>query len=124
MYEKIKEGVWSYNGYFYLTDAWIEISNNRNVFKFRLEMIEDIEENKKRTEKATIQELEHNCLIPTNVKVEVYKRDKGKCVYCGSKTNLHYDHILPFSKGGSSTTEANIQLLCSTCNLRKHNNIE
>lgn len=30
VYEKIKEGVWSYNGYFYLTDAWIEKSNNRN----------------------------------------------------------------------------------------------
>lgn len=124
VYEKIKEGVWSYNGYFYLTDAWIEISNNRNVFKFRLEMIEDIEENKIRTEKATVEELEHNRLIPTSVKVNVYKRNKGKCVYCGSKTNLHYDHILPFSKGGSSTTEANIQLLCATCNLRKHDNIE
>lgn len=87
-------------------------------------MIEDIEENKIRTEKTTIQELEYNRLIPTSVKVEVYKQDKGKCVYCGSKTNLHCDHILPFSKGGSSTTEANIQLLCSACNLRKHNNIE
>lgn len=124
VYEKIKTGIWSYNGYFNLTDAWVEASNGRNVFKFRLEMIEDIGENAISTEKPTLQELEHNRLIPTSVKVEVYKRDKGQCVYCGSKTNLHYDHILPFSKGGSSTTAANIQLLCATCNLRKHNNVE
>lgn len=124
VYEKIKDGIWSYNGYFNLTDAWVEASNGRNVFKFRLEMIEEIEGNATAKEKPTLQELEHNRLIPTSVKVEVYKRDKGQCVYCGSKTNLHYDHILPFSKGRSSTTAANIQLLCATCNLRKHNNIE
>jgi len=69
-------------------------------------------------------ELEHNRLIPTQVKVDVWKRDKGKCVKCGSNINLHYDHIIPFSKGGSSTTAANIQLLCAKCNLKKHDNIE
>lgn len=124
VYEKIKDGVWSYNGYFELTDAWTEISDGRSVFKFRLEMIEDMDESTETPEQPTVLELEHNRLIPTSVKVEVYKRDKGQCVYCGSKTNLHYDHILPFSKGGSSTTAANIQLLCATCNLRKHDNIE
>lgn len=124
VYEKIKDGVWSYNGYFELTDAWIEVSNGRNVFKFRLEMIEDMDEGTETPERPTMLELEHNRLIPTSVKVEVYNRDKGQCVYCGSKTNLHYDHILPFSKGGSSTTAANIQLLCATCNLKKHDNIE
>jgi len=72
----------------------------------------------------TVWELEHNRLIPTAVKVAVWKRDKGKCVKCGSNKNLHYDHIIPFSKGGSSTTAANIQLLCATCNLKKHDNIE
>ena len=124
VYEKIKDGVWSYNGYFNLTDAWTEDSDGRSVFKFRLEMIEDAEGNTITQAKPSVLEQEHNRLIPTSVKVEVYKRDTGQCVYCGAKTNLHYDHILPFSKGGSSTTAANIQLLCATCNLRKHDNIE
>ena len=124
VYEKIKNSVWSYNGYFNLTDAWTEDSDGRSVFKFRLEMIEDAEGNTITQAKPSVLEQEHNRLIPTSVKVEVYKRDKGQCVYCGAKTNLHYDHILPFSKGGSSTTAANIQLLCATCNLRKHDNIE
>ena len=94
------------------------------MFKFRLEMIEDAEGNMVTQVEPSVLEQEHNRLIPTSVKVEVYKRDKGQCVYCGAKTNLHYDHILPFSKGGSSTRAANIQLLCATCNLRKHDNIE
>lgn len=123
VYEKIKDGVWVYNGYFCLTDAWIEKSGVRNVFKFKLEMIdEDISTDV--SGEPSVLELEHNRLIPTQVKVEVYKRDKGRCVYCGSDVNLHYDHIIPFSKGGSSTTAANIQLLCAKCNLRKHDNIE
>lgn len=123
VYEKIKDGIWVYNGYFRLTDAWIEQDAVRDVFKFKLEMIEE-ECPVKNLDSPSDLELEHNRLIPTPVKVEVWKRDKGKCVKCGSNINLHYDHIIPFSKGGASTTAANIQLLCAKCNLKKHDNIE
>ncbi|MGQ1929624.1 YDG/SRA domain-containing protein [Ornithobacterium rhinotracheale] len=117
VYEKIKTGIWVYNGVFDLIDAWEEERDGRNVFKFKLKITDedsiDIDEF----------EIEHNRLIPTSVKVAVWKRDKGRCVKCGDKTNLHFDHILPYSKGGSSITEENIQLLCAKHNLSKSNKI-
>ena len=60
--------------------------------------------------------------IPKKVQREVWRRDQGKCVECGSKENLEFDHIIPFSKGGSNTAR-NIQLLCENCNRKKYNNI-
>src|SRR4030043_302242 len=68
--------------------------------------------------------LEHNRMIPPEVKLEVWKRDKGKCVKCGSTDNLHFDHIIPFSKGGSSLVAENIQILCARHNISKRDNIE
>ncbi len=56
--------------------------------------------------------------IPKDVQREVWQRDKGRCVECGSKENLEYDHIIPISKGGANTVR-NLQLLCQECNRRK-----
>jgi hypothetical protein len=58
--------------------------------------------------------------IPEDVKFEVWRRDGGKCVICGSNEKLEFDHIIPFSKGGSNTAR-NIQLLCESCNRKKSN---
>jgi HNH endonuclease len=52
----------------------------------------------------------------------VWRRDEGKCVDCGSKEKLEFDHIIPLSKGGASTYR-NLQILCERCNRRKHDNI-
>jgi len=60
--------------------------------------------------------------ISEDVRFEVWRRDSGKCVLCGSNENLEFDHIIPFSKGGSSTAR-NIQLLCENCNRKKSNKI-
>lgn len=121
VYEKIKSGIWVYNGFFTLEDAWQENSNNRKVFKFRLTLT--VYSSKPNQNEKTIHELEHNRLIPSEVKLEVWKRDKGACVVCGAKEHLHFDHIIPFSKGGSSISPKNIQILCEKCNLTKHDNI-
>lgn len=57
-------------------------------------------------------------VIPQDVKIQVSVRDQGRCVQCGSAEDLHYDHKIPWSKGGANTVN-NIQLLCGTCNRRK-----
>lgn len=48
----------------------------------------------------------------------VWHRDGGRCRNCGTDKDLHFDHIIPRSWGGSSRAE-NVQLLCQTCNLKK-----
>src|SRR5690554_4303395 len=60
--------------------------------------------------------------ISQEVKNLVWNRDNGKCVQCGSNEKLEFDHIIPFSKGGSNTYR-NIQLLCEKCNREKSNKI-
>jgi len=52
----------------------------------------------------------------------VWQRCNGKCVECESTSYLEFDHIIPFSKGGSNS-ENNIQLLCRACNLSKSDRI-
>jgi len=61
--------------------------------------------------------------IPPQVKRAVWRRDGGRCVLCGSKRQLEYDHNIPYSKGGSNT-ENNIRILCKECNRRKSARIE
>jgi len=43
----------------------------------------------------------------------------GKCTKCGASDELHFDHVLPFSNGGTSLTADNVQLLCARHNLQK-----
>lgn len=123
VYEKIKAGIWAYNGVFALEDSWMETIGGRRVFKFKLRLLEDFEEEEAELRGSRIDE-EHARLIPSSVKVAVWKRDLGQCVLCGSKENLHFDHILPYSRGGTSTSEKNIQLLCMKHNLQKHAHIQ
>jgi 5-methylcytosine-specific restriction endonuclease McrA len=60
----------------------------------------------------------HKRRIPQDVKIAVSARDGGRCRQCGSTQNLHFDHIIPVSRGGANTV-ANIQLLCGPCNRTK-----
>jgi hypothetical protein len=115
VYEKLMSNIWTFNGVFRLTDSWRESSAGRQVFKFRLELVDDPEAELREAP----QDLDHNRIIPSHVKLEVWKRDQGRCVTCGAEDNLHFDHVLPFSKGGSSLVADNVQLLCARHNLSK-----
>jgi hypothetical protein len=56
--------------------------------------------------------------ISQDVKDQVWRRDQGRCVECGSQERLEFDHIIPFARGGANTYR-NIQLLCEPCNRTK-----
>ena len=56
--------------------------------------------------------------ISQDVKIAVSARDGGRCRQCGSTQQLHFDHVIPISRGGANTV-ANIQLLCGACNRAK-----
>jgi len=79
VYEKIKDGIWAYNCVFELHDAWIEKSENRNVFKFKL-IITDLSIDQKEKRQEELKDLDYNRMIPTSVKLEVWNRDHGRCV--------------------------------------------
>jgi hypothetical protein len=116
VYEKIADGIWCYKGFFELIDAKLVPAQDRKVFKFFLKPI-------RKKILGRVEELPHTRLIPTHVKIEVWRRDHGCCVKCGSKINLHYDHDIPYTKGGSSLTVANVRLLCAKHNLEKSDKI-
>lgn len=116
VYEKLRAGIWVYNGLFELVDASFGKASSkslRQVFRFRLRLIQ------KKVTFGNPKELSQTRLIPSEVKLQVYKRDKGQCVICHAKDNLHFDHDFPFSRGGTSLLVENVRLLCARHNLSK-----
>lgn len=56
----------------------------------------------------------------------VMKRENQICQVCSNAVkdeDIEFDHIIPWSKGGSSD-ESNIRLLCVSCNRKRGNNFE
>ena len=64
--------------------------------------------------------------ISDRLRFAILLRDGFRCQSCGSSpittlgTELHVDHIVPWSKGGE-TEKVNLQVKCSRCNLGKGN---
>lgn len=67
VYEKIKQGIWSYNGIFHLVDSWLEQSGGRNVYKFKLVAVEGEED----FSQPVPLRPKPRRVIPTSVKLEV-----------------------------------------------------
>lgn len=63
-----------------------------------------------------------NRRIPQSTRNAVWSRCGGQCVDCESTQYLEFDHIIPFSRGGSNS-ENNLQILCRACNLAKRDRI-
>jgi hypothetical protein len=56
--------------------------------------------------------------LPREVKLAVWRRDRGRCRECGDGFDLQYDHVIPLALGGASSVD-NLQLLCGDCNRAK-----
>ena len=48
----------------------------------------------------------------------ILMRDRYECQYCGSRTNLTIDHVIPISRGGEWKYD-NLVTACSRCNTKK-----
>lgn len=56
--------------------------------------------------------------IPRDVRQRVWRKYGGRCADCNADDYLEFDHVVPVAKGGSNS-DANVQLLCRRCNLKK-----
>ncbi len=120
----ISNGEWVFKGYVY------EVKGLYSDDEIRLLILEDFDKERRYFEKLkikfdeaeTVESTYERPRIPESVRVEVWRRDGGKCARCGSREKLEYDHIVPISKGGSNTAR-NIELLCEKCNRSKSNNV-
>lgn len=114
VYEKLRPGIWSDKGLFELIGYEYRQVGLRRVFKFRMRL-SALPDDPVQAPSAE----EFKRAIPAWVKQAVYKRDRGRCVLCGAQDQLHFDHDLPFSKGGTGLTPANVRILCARHNLQK-----
>lgn len=106
VYEKIEQGIWSYNGILHLVDAWQESRGGRKVFKFKLVAVEGKEDpSVPAAEQATPRRIiptwaeGGSSLTPKNVQLfcsthNLLKHDKRKL-----STNNRFKHISNSSRG-------------------------
>jgi 5-methylcytosine-specific restriction endonuclease McrA len=59
-------------------------------------------------------------LYPAFTRFNVFLRDRFTCQYCGSRSELTFDHVVPRSRGGQTRWD-NVVAACSPCNLTKAN---
>gem|GEM_PF-1796798 len=95
VYEKIKAGIWSYNGLFELLDSWTKASGNRMVYKFKLHSIPDQGSHSPSTQ----DDLEQRRIIPSRVKLAVWKRDNELASNADQKRTCISITSCPIPKG-------------------------
>jgi len=124
----------SYNTYKYRFKGWMNACfafieykmgtriSDASIVKLEFEKVDTSEEPVKSGKQYKSRNISYK------TRYEVLKRDNFACVYCGRSPAidqgiiLHIDHIIPFSKGGSSEYD-NLQTLCSQCNLGKSDDV-
>ncbi len=98
----------------------------KEMARFCLAKIDPLIKDTKSTTTSELNSKLEKRAIPHSIKIQVWKKDQGKCRYFDSKTGrfchsshlIQIDHIKPWSKGGKSNLD-NLQLLCAAHNLHK-----
>ena len=110
---------WMYQGEFYWEDEGYDAITVKAL------VLQRLGQNERRVRRAmTLMEQQsltsepRRIFIPQEVRLEVFRRDGGRCVNCGADRDLQFDHVIPVALGGAST-EVNLQLLCAACNRDK-----
>jgi hypothetical protein len=128
LYSEIKSPLSKYSTFPYVK----KFGNWRKALEAFIEFIEVGNDQTQETEDAKSEVIQKNEIIfkhktkrepSERLKVKVLMRDGNKCKLCGcivTGDNLHFDHIIPWSKGGETLFE-NLQVLCSKHNLAKGN---
>ena len=57
-------------------------------------------------------------LYPAFTRFNVFLRDRFTCQYCGDRSDLTFDHLIPRSRGGLTRWD-NVVTACAPCNLAK-----
>jgi hypothetical protein len=102
-------------------EAFVEFINSDNDQNQEIELEENTSELTQESEVIFKHKTKRN--PSERLKVQVLMRDGNKCRLCGitvTGENIHFDHILAWSKGGETVLE-NLQVLCEAHNLAKGN---
>ncbi|MEM6644295.1 MAG: HNH endonuclease [Bacteroidota bacterium] len=94
------------------------------VFLGKADLIEEIKDQELRSISATfpfpsVVRIKKYIHVPYKgvvmSRTNIFKRDNGKCQYCGTSKDLTLDHVIPRSKGGKSSW-TNLVTACKKCN--------
>lgn len=122
---------WRGDSYYFLFHDYVyEVSGPYTEGEFRLLVLDEFDRERRMFERlhsihvAGMESLPsaQRERIPERTRMFVWRRDGGKCVRCGGRDGIEFDHIVPVSKGGGNTAR-NIELLCESCNREKSDQI-
>ncbi|KXP00875.1 HNH endonuclease [Tsukamurella pseudospumae] len=88
-------------------------------FREILEPLVDLMDTR-RAEVIRTSQTEERAPISDAARLTVLRRCHYRCEWCGSRTRLELDHIVPWSAGGSDNP-SNLRALCHTCNQDRSN---
>ena len=102
----------------------------RKALEAFVEFVDKDDDNNQETEENISEIIQNNEIVfkhktkrlpSERLKVQVLMRDGNKCRLCDitlTGDNIHFDHRIPWSKGGETVLE-NLQILCAKHNLAK-----